>query len=125
MLCFTKQLQQFIFPKRGDGVTAVTARFVAERNHDGAAFWNALDLAFENPQLGRIDQIVGGIDREQWRANFFQVRAGVVIVRRLQCVEHIVRVIRVDDLIARICRELRQSSRGSALLSVATPDCCS
>src|SRR5438876_12024144 len=77
---FLQQRHQFIFPQRCDGMTAMAARFVAERNYDCTAFWHALDFALKNPKLRRIDQIVGGINREQRRANFFEVWPGIVIV---------------------------------------------
>ena len=60
-------------------MTAVTARFVARRNYDGAAVRDALDLALENPKLGWIDEIVGRINGEKGRANFFQIGPGIVI----------------------------------------------
>ena len=68
---FFEQLHQLIFPQAGDGVAAVAARFVAEWNHDRAAVRHALDLALEDPELGRIDQVVGRIDRQQAARGFF------------------------------------------------------
>src|SRR5436190_22186779 len=77
---FLQQLHQFIFPQRCDGMTAMAARFVAEGDDDRPAARDTLDLALKNPKLRRIDQIVGGINREQRRANFFEVWPGIVIV---------------------------------------------
>ena len=74
-------------------MTAVSARLVAQRNHDGAAFRDSFDLALENSKLRRVDQVVGGIDRQEWCANFFQARAGIVIARGFQRVEDIVGVV--------------------------------
>src|SRR2546429_10345 len=48
---FCQKLRQLIFPKHRDGVAAVTARFVAERNHDRATMRNSFDLAFQNSKL--------------------------------------------------------------------------
>ena len=50
----------------------MSARLIAERNNKSATMRHALDLALENSELGRIDQIIRGIDREQWRANLFR-----------------------------------------------------
>ena len=61
-------------------MTPVTVCFIAQWNHDRAAFGRAFDLPFENAKLGRINQIVGGIDREEWRTDFFKVWAGIVIM---------------------------------------------
>ena len=60
---------------------------------------NSFDLAFQNSKLQRIDQIISGIDCEQRRANLFQVRPGIVIVRRFDRVENIVRVVHFHDLL--------------------------
>ena len=61
-------------------MAAVTARFIAHWDDDGTALGNALDLALEDSKLRRIDEIVGGINREKRRVNFFQIRAGIVVV---------------------------------------------
>src|SRR3954469_4388761 len=90
---FLEPDRQLIFPKRGDGVTAVPARFFAQGNDERAPMRDAFDLALENSELPRIDQIVRGIDREQRGVNFFQVRAGIVIVRGFDRVKNIIRVI--------------------------------
>src|SRR5213082_4200583 len=80
LLCFLEQPHQLILPESRNGVTAVTAGFVAQRNQHRAALWHPFDLALEDPELRGIDQIVGGIDRQEWGANFFQVRTGIIIV---------------------------------------------
>ena len=61
-------------------MAAVAARFLAERDHYGASVRDAFDFALQNPKLGRVDQVVGRIDRQKRRANFFQVWSGIVIV---------------------------------------------
>ena len=61
---FVEELHQLIFPERGKGVAAVAAGFVAHWHDDGAAVRDALDLALEDTELGRVDQVVGKIDRE-------------------------------------------------------------
>ncbi len=60
--------------------------------------WDAFDFAFENSQLGRIDQVIRGIDRQQWCANFFQIQTGIVIARRFQRIKHIVGIIGLHDV---------------------------
>src|SRR5438067_13907367 len=89
---FFQQAFQLALPKRRDRVAAVAASFLAEGKHDRASFRHPLDLALEDSQLRLTDQVVRGIDREQWRADFFQARAGIVIARGLEGVEHVVRV---------------------------------
>src|SRR5205085_4953091 len=48
---FLQQSLQLVLPKRRNGVAAVAARFVAERNHNRASFRDAFDFAFENSEL--------------------------------------------------------------------------
>src|SRR5439155_4526337 len=74
-----EQDRQLISPERRDGVAAVATRFVAEWKDHRTTVRNALNFPFENSKLWWIDQIVGGIDREQRRPNFFQVRTRIVI----------------------------------------------
>ena len=73
-------------------MTAVTAGFVAQRNQHCAALWHALDFALQDPELRGVDHIVGGIDGEEWRVDFFEVGARIVIVRRFDRIKHIIRV---------------------------------
>src|SRR6059058_1798345 len=80
LLCFLEQPHQLIFPESRNGVTAVTAGFVAQRNQHRAALWHALDFALQDPELRGVDHIVGRIDGEEWRVDFFEVGARIVIV---------------------------------------------
>jgi hypothetical protein len=57
-------------------VTAVAARFIAQWDDHGATFWHAFDLALENAELWRIDQVISGVDRQQRRTNFLKVGPG-------------------------------------------------
>ena len=57
-------------------VAAVATRFVAQRNHDGASVRDTLDLALEDPEFRRIDQVVGGIDCEKRRLIFSRFGPG-------------------------------------------------
>jgi hypothetical protein len=45
-------------------VTAVATRFVAEWNGDRASIRDAFDLALEDAEFGRINEIVCEIDRD-------------------------------------------------------------
>ncbi len=108
----------------------MAARFVAEWNDQRATVRNALDFAFENSKLGWIDQIVRGIDREQRRPNFFQVRTRIVIAGCFKGVKDIVRVVGFDDLLDELVERFiglceRWRFFLAALLFGAGPDCCS
>ena len=83
-----------LFPQRRDGMRAVAARLRAERNHDGRALLHALDLTFEDTELGRIDEVVRRIDREQRRANTLEAGSRVLVPGRADLVQHIVRILR-------------------------------
>src|SRR6266550_8886517 len=95
---FRQQTDELIFPQRRDGVAAVTTGFLTQGNYQRATMWNAFDFAFENSELGWVDQVIRGIDRKQWHANFFQVGTGIVIARRFQRVEDIVGIIGLHDV---------------------------
>src|SRR5205823_3708423 len=75
-----EQAHQLIFPESSNGVTAVTAGFVAQRNQHCAALWHPLDLSLKDSEVGRIDQIVSRVNRQQRRTNFLKVGSGIVIV---------------------------------------------
>src|SRR4029453_3115489 len=60
-----QQIDQLIFPERGHGVAPMAACFLAQRNHDRAPFRHTFNLALEDAELRRVDQVVGGIDRQQ------------------------------------------------------------
>src|SRR5436305_13925871 len=94
LLCFLEQAHQLIFPESRNCVTAVTAGFVAQRNQHCAALWHALDFVLQYPELRGVDHIVGRIDGEEWRVDFFKVGARIVIVRRFDRGKHIIRVTR-------------------------------
>ena len=80
----------------------MAARFIAERNHDCAAVRDALDLAFKDAELRRIDQVIGRIDCQQRRLGFFKVGSWIIIARSFQRVEHIICVISLDDLLDKL-----------------------
>src|SRR5437016_1932892 len=86
----------------------MSASFVTQRNYNRAPLRHALDLALEDSQLRRIDQIVGGIYGEKRRADFFQTRARIVIVGSLESVKNIIRVARLeiigDEFVERFIR---------------------
>ena len=69
-----QQLGKMLLPDCGDGVCAVAARLRRHRDHDRAAVRHALDLALEDAELRRVDQVVREIDREQRRADLLQAR---------------------------------------------------
>src|ERR1035437_2330489 len=74
-----QQADQILFPQHYLGVAAMSHRLVAVWNHDGFTVLHPLDCAFENSLVRWIDQIVGGIDRQQRGGDFFKIGSGVVI----------------------------------------------
>src|SRR5438046_10041674 len=96
LLCFLEQAHQLIFPESRNGVTVGTAGFVAQRNQHCAALWPALDFALQDPELRGVDHIVGGIDGEEGRVDFFELGARIVIVRRFARIQPIIRVTRFE-----------------------------
>ena len=72
----SQQLHQLIFPQAGDGVAAVAARFVAQRDDHRPTVRDALDLALKNSEFGRINQVVGGVDCQKRRRIFSRFGPG-------------------------------------------------
>src|SRR2546423_6640092 len=56
--------RQITLPKCGHSLTTMAAGLVAHWHDNNASAWNAFDFLFEDSELGRVDQIVGGINRE-------------------------------------------------------------
>ena len=56
---------------------------VGDRQQDEAAVLHLLDQRFHHRQLRRIDEIVGGVDRQQRRRDLRQVRRRVVVLDRV------------------------------------------
>jgi hypothetical protein len=45
-----------------------------------AGAWDVFDLALEDPELRRVDQVVSRINRQEREREFFRDSAGIVIV---------------------------------------------
>ena len=69
-------------------------------------------------QLRRVDEIVGGVDREERPRDAFEVRRGVVVFRRAEVVDHVVGVGRLDPrrrpATRGTCRRPRRSGTAAA-----------
>lgn len=52
---------EIFFPNRRNGVRAMPARLIGQRVNDRFPMGNPLYLLFQNPQLRRVDQVVGKI----------------------------------------------------------------
>ena len=87
--------------------------------------WDAFNFALENSELGRIDQVIGGIDRKQRCANFFQVWTGIVIARRFQRVKDIVGIVGLHNIRDEFVQSFIRFREGRVLLFAATRGCCS
>ena len=65
---------------------------LAGGDQDEAAARDALDLALGDAELGWVDEVVGGVDVDQPCADALELGRGVVVARRVDLVEQIVRV---------------------------------
>src|SRR5262249_40311041 len=96
-LCsFRQQLLQAVFPQHRPGVAAMAMRILAERNQGVLAVRQALRFAFGDPQLRRINEVVGGIHPGDTRGDFFELRRRVVVTRSVYLIQEVVGVGRVD-----------------------------
>src|SRR5665213_1281283 len=76
-----EQFLQMLLPHRRQRMRSMPARLVALGDEDGFAALYPADFAFEDSQVRRVDQIVGGIDRQQRRPDRLQCRPRVIIAR--------------------------------------------
>ena len=92
----TQQILQVGLPDRRERVRAVAGRLVAQRQHDRAAFRHALDLALEDLQLRRVDEVVRGVHGQERRLDLLEAGTGIVVARRFERVEDVVGVAGLD-----------------------------
>jgi len=67
-------------------------QFGTERDDDGAALGDALDFALKDAKFRRVDQIVGGVDGEERRADLSQIRTGIVVPGAFDLVQDVIGV---------------------------------
>src|SRR5450759_5752243 len=107
-----QKLREWLLPYCGSGMRPMAARCRTNRNHDEASGGHALDQPLHDAKLRRIDLIVGRVDGEHRNLDPRQQGLGIVIARRIEGVEKIVRVgvahARVeearDDRVGRVAR---------------------
>jgi hypothetical protein len=87
-----QELLQVLLPHHGHGMRAVSARLRAQGDDDRPPPRHALDLALQDAELRWIDEVVGGIHRHQRHLDFFQVGTGIVVTRRLELIQRVVRI---------------------------------
>src|SRR5215204_4896578 len=92
LLKLLEEFYQFPAPKRRKRVGAVAAGLVADRDQDEAPVFHLLDQLLHHRQLGRIDEIVSRVNRQQGRGDLREVRRRVVVLDRVVVVQHVVRV---------------------------------
>ena len=72
------EFREIGLPDRGKRVRAMAARLLAGRNQHVAAALHATDLPLHDPQLRRIDLIIGGVHRDEWGDDFFEIGRWIV-----------------------------------------------
>jgi len=70
----------------------VATGLIRDGDQDEPATLHLPDQVLHHRQLGRVHEIVGGIDREERRRDFLEVLRGVVVFRRAEVIDHVVRV---------------------------------
>ena len=115
MFRFFKQFFEILLPNHCPRVRAVAAGFRTFGNGDRLSVFHSFNLPFENSQVGRVDQIVGGVDGQQRGRDFFQRRAGIVIARAFHGVQHVVGVARSYDFVGVVSPVAFRPRRRSAL----------
>src|SRR6185295_795377 len=80
-------------PEPSHRMTAMPPRAIVDRHKNVPATLDTLDLALENSQLGRINQVVRGIDSVERRGYLVEMRRGIVFARGLIRVEHVIGIV--------------------------------
>src|SRR5215471_12584785 len=85
-----------LLPYCGHRMRPVTSSLIADRNQNVTPSRYPLDLTLQDPKLGRIDLIIGGVYREQWSSDFFEVWLRIIVSRGVELIEHIVGIVASD-----------------------------
>ena len=111
-------------PDRRERVRAVAGGLVAERQHHRASPGHADDFLLEDLQLRRIDEIVGGVHRQERSLDLLEIRPRIVVAGRLQRVEDVVGVAGLDVGVDVGVDLLVRRRPAWATPSAAGPGCC-
>ena len=116
---------RYCFQTFANGVRSVAAGLRAQRHDHRLALLHALDLALENAELGRVDEIVRGVHREQRRANLLQAPGpGRSPTRRRPGTARRWRRPVRSAVGHGLVERLRRRSRAWASAPAARPGCC-
>ena len=87
-----EEVDEVLLPDGGLGVGAVTAGGVGDGDEDEFGVRHLRDDFFGDAQLGRIDEVVGGVDPEDRGGDGGELGRGVVVARGVDVVEEVVGV---------------------------------
>src|SRR5438105_2008496 len=87
-----QQVLELLLPEFRHARGAVTGGVLACGDQVVAAVLHALDLALEDPELGRVALVVGRIHGQQGRLDALQSRRSIEVARRVPLQEGIVGV---------------------------------
>src|SRR5215213_3345861 len=79
-----QELHQVLAPDGGPRVGAVADRLLARGDEHVAPAAHARHEPLHEPELRRVHEVVGEVDREHGHADRLQPRRGVVVARRLE-----------------------------------------
>ena len=91
-LGFGEELDEVILPDVGLSVGAVAAGFGGRGDVDELAARDSLDLLLADTEVGRIDEVVGGVDEHDGDFDLVEFGFGVVVARGLEVVDEVVGV---------------------------------
>ena len=73
-----QQLTQILLP---DGCVVegeMAARLRRDRQQNEARVWHSVGLLLRDAKLGRIDEIIGGVDPKDWNRDTTELRGGII-----------------------------------------------
>src|SRR6185503_14739027 len=85
-----QQFLEIALPNCSDGMCAMPASLIRNRQQHVSTVLHALDLSFHYSQLRRIDQIISRVNRDQLCFDLFEHWSRVILTRRVEVVERVV-----------------------------------
>ena len=79
-------------PDRRQRMRAVPPRLLGDRQQDELPLGHARHQPLDHAELGRVHEVVGGVDGQHRRRDLLEVRRRIVVARRVELVEHVVGV---------------------------------
>ena len=80
----------------------MAVRLLGRGNQHEPRVFHLLDFPFGDSKLGRVDEVVGGIDEHDRRLDFLKLRRGIVVPRSIHLIEQVVGIENGQTILERV-----------------------